>query len=631
MGRAFLRVSVALLATACGKNATDDPAPAPAAPVAAPLTAPAVLPASFAAADYLGAAACAECHAEIYTRWQASPHGRAMALPAAATVVGDFSGTVTLADGTVTPSRDGEQFFMEMRSGSHQEKHRVDLVLASGKQHQLYAVRGADGSYTLLPIIWSARVRRWLPLSLYQAADLDPRSSAYWRGGDLIRGCLTCHLSQMYRRVGADGGQTTWVDLSVNCESCHGPGREHVARRRAGRTDEVYRDLAALGSEQEARVCGQCHGFQLRPYAFPPAADGLPQIFVTSLLNQSLRPDGTQRLTSYQYPGHVLSGGYRLQVLTCNDCHQPHDLDARDHKRRSAEPPYTNRQCTACHPAMEKPKALTAHSHHSAKVGCPDCHMPLSWIGDDDRRQQQTSDHSIASPRPRETLELGTPNACNRCHADKSPEWSLAALERWGQHEATEVREWVRTIDRGRKRTADATDRLLALLADGDSGPYLQASALDLLAIQPPAARVVPAVAPFARSPDPNLRAVAIRALLTHDPGNRQRWQETGLADAHPYVRMDTFAIIRDGAGLAEAAFDRNLADTLAYASPPTDGLVHLITLRHQRGENAEALALLDLLARVALPAERRRLNLDGVRQNLVQAGPPPAPGRTQR
>jgi len=45
---------------------------------------------------------------------------------------------------------------------------------------------------------------------------------------------------------------------------------------------------------------------------------------------------------------------------------------------------------------------------------------------------------------------------------------------------------------------------------------------------------------------------------------------------------------------------------------------VHLITVRHKRGELREALQLLDLLGRVALPREQGRLNLDVVRKRVL-------------
>ncbi|MGH7295075.1 MAG: hypothetical protein ACRELB_09085, partial [Polyangiaceae bacterium] len=369
---------------------------------------------------------------------------------------------------------------------------------------------------------------------------------------------------------------------------------------------------------EESRVCGGCHGLQLKRYVFPPADDGLPQIFVTSLINDGLRPDGTQHLTSYQYPAHVLSAGFREKLLRCKDCHAPHGLEARDKLGESAVGPLSNRQCTACHEELVAPRHVAAHTHHKvASARCVDCHMAYSWIGDDDRRHQRTSDHSISIPHPDESIAFGTPNACNTCHTDRTAAWSVDALRKWKAKDALGVRDWVQTIAMARSKAAGASSRLAAMLADEDTVTYLKASALDLLLLQPPDPGLVQTIAPYATDPDPYLRASAIRTLDAYGPPGPSKWRAMGLADAHPYVRMETFALTRDVQQLTPRDIDRDLDDVLTYMSPPNDGLVHLITVRHRRGELREALELVNLLERITLPAERQRLHLEVVRSRI--------------
>jgi hypothetical protein len=606
-------LALAALFAACKK---PPPVPAPETPPV-----PSVgefLPPSLDVPDYVGAAVCAECHRAVYDAWQRSPHGRSMAVASADTVLAGFDGPpAKLADGSVSFSRDGDGYYMDIASRTAHERRKVDLVLASGRQHQLYVVKGPDGALTLLPVVWGTKVKEWLPLSLYQGADLDPASPKYWGGQDMTKGCVSCHLSQAYRHVGPEGASSAYVDLSVNCESCHGAGAEHVRRRKAGRTDEVYRSLATLGSVEESRVCGGCHGFQLKRYVFPPAEDKLPQIFVMSLLNESLRPDGTQHGTSYQYPAHVLSAGFREKVLRCKDCHAPHGLEARDKLGESAQGALSNKQCTDCHEDLVAAKPVAAHSHHPASVRCVDCHMSYSWVGDDDHKHQRTSDHSISIPHPEESIAFGTPNACTTCHTDKTAPWSVDALRRWKAKNALGVRDWVETIAMGRKKAPAAVARLTQMLADPNTVPYLKVSALDLLLLQPPDPSLIEAARPYATDPDPYLRASAIRLLDQVDPSRRPRWRALGLADPHPYVRMETFSAVKDVQTLSPEAIDRQLADVLQYMSPPTDGVVHVLTVHHRRGELREALALIDLVQRITLPRERERLNLGEVRARI--------------
>src|SRR5580704_8054310 len=103
-----LVVTVAL-AVAGTLAACKKPPPAPA--VEEPAHIPPIpdsLPGALGVSDYVGAAACAECHRAQYDAWQHSPHGRSMAVASPDTVLAPFDGTATLADGQVTFSREGD-------------------------------------------------------------------------------------------------------------------------------------------------------------------------------------------------------------------------------------------------------------------------------------------------------------------------------------------------------------------------------------------------------------------------------------------------------------------------------------------------------------------------------------------
>ena len=58
---------------------------------------------------------------------------------------------------------------------------------------------------------------------------------------------------------------------------------------------------------------------------------------------------------------------------------------------------------------------------------CVNCHMVGKfYMGNDYRR-----DHSFRNPRPDLTISIGTPNACNDCHTDKTVAWSQDYIEKW--------------------------------------------------------------------------------------------------------------------------------------------------------------------------------------------------------
>ena len=81
--------------------------------------------------------------------------------------------------------------------------------------------------------------------------------------------------------------------------------------------------------------------------------------------------------------------------------------------------------CAPCHaPARYQTRDHHHHAEESAGARCVSCHMPpATYMQIDPRR-----DHSIRIPRPDRTVTLCTPNACNGCHGDRSPEWAAAQV-----------------------------------------------------------------------------------------------------------------------------------------------------------------------------------------------------------
>ena len=65
---------------------------------------------------------------------------------------------------------------------------------------------------------------------------------------------------------------------------------------------------------------------------------------------------------------------------------------------------------------------MTTHSGHkegSEGAVCINCHMPKTEFG-----RMIRSDHSFRPPTPETTIKYGSPNACNICHMDETPEWA---------------------------------------------------------------------------------------------------------------------------------------------------------------------------------------------------------------
>lgn len=563
---------------------------------------------------YVGASTCAECHAEVAAIWRESRHGKAMAEVSDETVLGRFDGTpVSHPAGQIVPQRVGGAYFMKY-SGIKSENplHRPALVLGAGRQHQVYLEKVRDESaHVLMPIYWASVSGSWVS---------TPRSRGFsslheWRQADLFQlNCQKCHLSQAFYDVGESGPEFSWVDLPVNCESCHGPGRDHVEARRAGTDGAHFRDLRDLSKEEEVELCGQCHGSRA---SFEFDQNGYRTSHWTTLDDPVFRSDGTQFASAYQLGGHVLSDCYQEGAMRCVSCHDPHTTLARDLAGNSAEGEHSDRQCTVCHRNYIEPATAVAHSRHGGEVRCVDCHMSMSWIGDSPAiAHQRSSDHSISIPRPAEAAAFGLPNACTTCHTDRSAAWALEAVEGFGAASATGVRDWVRAVHLGREQREEAVEPLLALVAAPETGRFLRISALNLLASYPVSASIAREIRGLSEHEDAQVRSAAFSALRKHAEDSAQRWLERQASDPEASVRLGALDAVDR---LPAAPRLRLLRDLLEHADLPPFDLGKFIEPLAREGDLAQAAALVELglrhTANVNLPRWQK--------QSWVQRYPP--------
>jgi cytochrome c553 len=179
------------------------------------------------------------------------------------TVLGDFSG-VTVTDGRHTASfrREGDKFLVRTDGpGGAVAEFAVSETFGADPLQQ-YLVLFPDGRRQALPWAWDSRPgeqggQRWFHLMAH--ADLHAGDTLHWTGRDQNWNfmCAACHSTGLVRGydAGRDRFDTSWTEISVGCESCHGPGASHVAWARASPHPDVpgrglsvaLRDAAAGG------------------------------------------------------------------------------------------------------------------------------------------------------------------------------------------------------------------------------------------------------------------------------------------------------------------------------------------------------------------------------------------------
>ena len=565
---------------------------------------------STAAATYVGAQACATCHREQYEIWKRSDHANAMAAADAQTVLGDFKDATFTKDGVTSTfsTRDGRYFVRTDGPDGAVREYRIDYTFGVAPLQQ-YLVEFPRGRYQVPSIAWDARPReaggqRWF--HLYPNEKIDHRDPLHWTGAaqNWNSVCAECHSTNLQRnyRLAEDRFETTWSDVSVACEACHGPGSAHVAdpRRRlvvdfksasaGGWTvasgETIARRTQPLASRVEVETCGTCHSRRGQVWSGSRPGEPLAQTHRVALLEERLyHADGQIREEVYEYGSFLQSRMYQAGV-TCSNCHDPHSS-------RPRQP--GNALCAQCHlPA--KYDGPQHHFHRASTDGarCVSCHMvERTYMVVDGRR-----DHSFRVPRPDISVRLGTPNACTDCHRDRPASWAAAAVTSWYGDNRRSGWHYADAIHAGRTARVDAESQLVRVVTDATLPGIVRATALSLLPryLQPASLPVLEAAS---RDGDPLVRRAAAAALPALDPRRRLALGIRLLSDPVRTVRFEAVTSFSGADRSALASADAATLDRVmneyrqAQASNADRAEAHVnlgaLEVRFERADAAEA------------------------------------------
>jgi predicted CXXCH cytochrome family protein len=527
-------------------TAASNSAPIPTTPVTAP--------------EYVGSEACRECHAGEYDAWRGSQHQRAMQHAGPDTVLGAFNDSTFTYAGIESRfyTRDGHYFVRT--DGPDGAPTDFEIAYTFGVDPlQQYLVAFPDGRLQALSIAWDTRARsqggqRWF--HLHPAEKITHEDELHWtkRQQNWNFMCADCHSTNVHKNYDAtaDTFASTWSEISIGCEACHGPGSAHVAAARAP-GGGVRQNNSALTVRFDARrgaswtidpvsgnakrsvpkpddgeinVCAQCHS--RRSQIAEDYRPGEP--FLDHYLPALIEPplywiDGQQRDEVYVW-GSFLESRMYARGVTCSDCHEPHTQQLRASG---------NAVCAQCHRAS-KYDGPQHHFHAAGTPGaqCVSCHMPATtYMVIDPRR-----DHSLRIPRPDETMAYGVPNACNRCHTDRSAQWADARLRKWYGHSPHGFQQFAGALYSDEQGRASAAANLAALVEDRSQPGLVRGTAAHALSRHPDPV-IEPVVARSLKDPEPLVRRGALDALELYPPGARLQIGGPLLDDPVRTVRIE--------------------------------------------------------------------------------------------
>ncbi len=539
-------------------------------------------------ASYAGSASCRECHEEAFEAWAASNHGLAErpVSPALDSPAFEPPRVFHHASQATAVRLEGTNYLVTATGLSRAaEPHPVVRVIGHDPLRQ-FLVSFPGGRLQTLEAAFDPHTNDWF--NVYGNEDRQPGEWGHWtgRGMNWNNMCAGCHNVRVRKNYepSSDTYHTAMVEAGVGCESCHGPLKAHVDWRQANRNTLLPDPtIAVLSTNQVIETCATCHSRRAELTGDFAPGDSYHDHFSLIVVdeNDTYHPDGQVRDENYEYAAFLGSRMGKAGVR-CLDCHHPHSL-------KPILP--GNWLCMRCHtgnypnaPAIEP----VSHSRHRvfgystngvqldfdltaydprtiAETGgeCVNCHMPQTVY----MQRHWRHDHGFTVPDPLLTKQEGIPNACNRCHADKSVDWALDYVQQWyGGKMDRPSRQRAQTVAAARRGDRNAHEPTLGLLTT-EENPYWRAAAAELLERWAAEPSVTLQLRKHLEDPHPLVREKAVRSL-----GALASSGHAGVASALVAKLEDPARVVRVAAALA-------LRDRVQLDSRAGRELLHMLEL----------------------------------------------------
>ena len=328
---------------------------------------------------YVGSGACRECHVEKSDSFSATTHSRSL---------GPIDLDHEPPDADFKHPRSGHHYRVARKDGRffHRESlidgdnpelvlgdHPVTYAIGSGHHSRSYLI-DLDGFMVESPLTWYASQQSW---KLSPGFD----SAVHWGFTRSAREeCVHCHAGRV-ESVDGSTHRLQFHEQQIGCESCHGPGEQHIKYRRGvgAMSSEVDRTIVnphQLSRELNEAVCARCH---LRGAAFVTVRGRHQNDFRPGLPLTDFRIDYKAKhpSTSMTVVGHfeqMQSSACYLEsnTMTCTTCHNPHDNPTAAEKTV-----HYRKRCMTCHEQsggckLEEARRLAVNPQND----CISCHMP---------------------------------------------------------------------------------------------------------------------------------------------------------------------------------------------------------------------------------------------------------------
>ena len=304
--------------------------------------------------------------------------------------------------------------------------------------------------------------------------------------------------------------RSTYAEIGVGCESCHGPASAHLDWADGASFDDPNLDAFGFISQPhtqagELNQCAGCHSRrEVLTKGTPPTGTDYHDAYNLAFLRPGLYEADGQILDEVYVYGSFLQSKMYANGVSCTNCHNPHTAGLK------AE---GNALCTQCHSPDGNPDfpslrqavyddpSHTNHPEGSTGTQCKACHMiERTYMGIDGRR-----DHSFRIPRPDLAAEMDSPDACTDCHSDQSQAWAAKQIASWFPNDTYRGPHYGQIFTRARQNPMPVTGDLQDIARNPNQPGIVRATALYLLGpVQ--SLELAQATADLLRDPDPLVR-----------------------------------------------------------------------------------------------------------------------------
>ena len=332
---------------------------------------------------FVGDSSCLSCHRDTGLSYLHTAHYLTSQAGNRAAILGSFqagANVLMISDPATAEDRPGLFFKMEAKRDGYYEtavsglpgllqrrSERMDIVIGSGVRGQSYLYWQGDLLYELPVSYWSDG-KQWINSPGYANGTMNFSRPVTPR-------CLECHATYAQARSTdplANSYYKNTLITGISCETCHGPGVDHVAQHHskppANITGKAVLNPAKFSRDRQVDLCALCHN-GIRQQEVAPAFSFVPgQALDNYVVPEPGNTDTQPNVHGDQVGLLKKSRCYQSSPnMSCSTCH---DVHAKEMPAAS----YSVR-CLSCHRA----EGCGMFKTIGAKIAnnCIDCHMPV--------------------------------------------------------------------------------------------------------------------------------------------------------------------------------------------------------------------------------------------------------------